>query len=84
MFCQTVSRFGHSELALNFIEYHPGMVALQIVIKVLPVDRRHTNVSQPEPVLWLGLAPVAFSQQLFQLVVVFVIVLIEIRGRHQP
>ena len=62
---QSASRIGHSELALNFIEYHPGLVVLQVVIKILPVNRRHPDVGQPQPVLGIGLAPVALSQQSF-------------------
>jgi hypothetical protein len=41
---QSISWLGHSELALNLIEYHPGLLTLQVVIKVSPVDGRHTDI----------------------------------------
>ncbi len=55
------SRLGHSKLTLDFVEYHPGSIAFQVVIKVLTVDRRHADICQPEHILRVGLTLAAIS-----------------------
>jgi len=41
----------HGKLALNLVEYHSGLVALQVIIKVLGIDRGYAYICQSE-IIW--------------------------------